>query len=221
MIIPVILAGGSGSRLWPVSRSAYPKQLLSLVGNRTMLQDTILRTQAITHILPPVIICNQAHRFLVAEQMQTIGIHDATIIIEPIGKNTAPAVAIAALYRQEDDPILLILPADHLIKDIERFTTVVNDAFTYAQAGKLLTFGVNHTKPETGYGYIKVSHQLNDGNAYCVERFVEKPDLQAAKAYLDSGQYYWNSGMFMFRASQYLAELEQYAPTILQVCKKT
>ncbi|HLB43320.1 MAG TPA: mannose-1-phosphate guanylyltransferase/mannose-6-phosphate isomerase [Gammaproteobacteria bacterium] len=221
MIIPVILAGGSGSRLWPVSRSAYPKQLLSLVGNRTMLQDTILRTQAITHILPPVIICNQAHRFLVAEQMQTIGIHDATIIIEPIGKNTAPAVAIAALYRQEDDPILLILPADHLIKDIERFTTVVNDAFTYAQAGKLLTFGVNPTKPETGYGYIKVSHQLNDGNAYCVERFVEKPDLQAAKAYLDSGQYYWNSGMFMFRASQYLAELEQYAPTILQVCKKT
>ncbi len=221
MIIPVILAGGSGSRLWPVSRSTYPKQLLSLVGNKTMLQDTILRTRAIANIFPPIIICNQEHRFLVAEQTQSIGIHDATIIIEPIGKNTAPAVAIAALYHQAHDPILLILPADHLITDVNHFSATVSGAFALAQAGKLVMFGVNPTKPETGYGYIKVSHQLDNVNAYGVERFIEKPDLKTAKTYLDSGQYYWNSGMFMFQASQYLTELERYAPTILHVCKQT
>ncbi|HLB41644.1 MAG TPA: mannose-1-phosphate guanylyltransferase/mannose-6-phosphate isomerase [Gammaproteobacteria bacterium] len=221
MIVPVILAGGSGSRLWPVSRSAYPKQLLSLVGNRTLLQDTVLRTQAITNSLPPIIICNREHRFLVAEQMQTIGVHDATIIIEPIGKNTAPAAAIAALYLQTYDPILLILPADHLIKDINGFASIIDDALTCAGAGKLVTFGISPTKPEIGYGYIKISQPLNGGNAYGVERFIEKPDLQAAETYLASGQYYWNSGIFMFRASQYLAELEKYAPDILHVCKQT
>lgn len=220
-IIPVILAGGSGSRLWPVSRSSYPKQLLSLVGHRTMLQDTILRTRGIDHVLPPVIICNQEHRFLVAEQVQNIEVDDVTIILEPVGKNTAPAVAIAALYYQELDPILLVLPADHLIKDLHCFATIATEAVSYAQEGKLVTFGVKPTKPETGYGYIRVSYSSDNNCAYGIEQFVEKPDLKTAKTYLDCGEYYWNSGMFMFKASQYLAELELYAPRIAEVCQKT
>jgi len=218
MIVPVILAGGSGTRLWPVSRNAYPKQLLPLFGDKTMLQETVLRTRFIANVSSPIVICNQEHRFLVAEQLQEIGIHDATIILEPMGKNTAPAVAIAALYQEKKDSILLVLPADHLIKDVQDFTDLVNQAVKHALADRMVTFGVVPTRPETGYGYIKISQPIDD--AYRVAQFVEKPDLAVAKSYIESGHYYWNSGMFMFRASKYLSELELYASSIFNVCKQ-
>src|SRR3990167_4781363 len=165
-IVPVILAGGSGSRLWPVSRRAYPKQLLPLMGSQTMLQETILRTQQISNIAKPLVICHQEHRFLVAEQLHAIGIDDATIILEPISKNTAPATAIAALYHEKDDPLLLVLPADHFIKDANRFAEIVNEAVIHAKSHYLVTFGVIPTKPETGYGYIKIAKSI--GNAECL-----------------------------------------------------
>ncbi|OGT34782.1 MAG: mannose-1-phosphate guanylyltransferase/mannose-6-phosphate isomerase [Gammaproteobacteria bacterium RIFCSPHIGHO2_12_FULL_37_14] len=221
MIVPIILAGGTGSRLWPLSRSAYPKQLLPLVSNKTLLQETILRTQSIPDVSPPIVICNQEHRFFVAEQLQSINIKNAKIILEPIGKNTAPATAIAALYLKEQDPILLILPADHLIEDSQHYAKLVESAIAYAQDGWLITFGVIPTIPETGYGYIKASQSLKNDRAYIVEKFIEKPDIEMAKLYLNSGQYYWNSGMFMFKASQYLSELKRYAPTILKTCQRT
>ncbi len=221
MIVPVILAGGSGSRLWPLSRSAYPKQLLPLVSGRTLLQETVLRIQSIPHIAAPLVICNQEHRFLVAEQLKQIGVMDASIILEPEGKNTAPAAAIAALYlnQQGVNPTLLVLPADHMIQDISDFMTAVAFAVKNAQVGRLVTFGIVPERAETGYGYIKTAGHANDVQGYTVLEFVEKPDQATAKKYLDSGQYYWNSGMFMFEAASYLAELALYAPVILQQCE--
>ncbi|HEX2549813.1 MAG TPA: mannose-1-phosphate guanylyltransferase/mannose-6-phosphate isomerase, partial [Gammaproteobacteria bacterium] len=224
MIVPVILAGGSGSRLWPLSRSAYPKQLLSLVTQRTMLQDTVLRTQAIPNIAPPVIICNQEHRFLVAEQLSQIGVHNASIILEDVGKNTAPAAAIAALYlknHMQGDPLLMILPADHIIKNTESFVDTISLAITNTKEGKLVTFGVKPNQPETGYGYIKTSVNKKENGSYDVLEFVEKPNLATAKIYLDSGQYYWNSGMFMFKASSFIEELHQFAPMLLKACESS
>lgn len=221
MIVPVVLAGGTGSRLWPLSRSAYPKQLLPLVSGQTMLQDTVMRAQAIGAHVSPLIICNQEHRFLVAEQLQQIGIDKPAIILEPMGRNTAPAVAIAAqhLLNGRDDPILLIMPADHVIKDMDAFRAAVLRAEKYAAAGKLVTFGVTPTQPETGYGYIQAGTQLNQDDAFEVSKFIEKPDLATANKYVSSGDYYWNSGMFMFRASTFLAELTLHAPDILDVCR--
>ncbi|MHB1949582.1 MAG: mannose-1-phosphate guanylyltransferase/mannose-6-phosphate isomerase [Gammaproteobacteria bacterium] len=223
MIIPVVLAGGSGSRLWPLSRSAYPKQLLPLVSGQTMLQDTVMRAKSIINSGEPLVICNQEHRFLVAEQLQQINSENVSIILEPLGRNTAPAVAIAALHllKTDNDPILFILPADQIIKNNDNFVSVVAAAEKHARDGKLVTFGVVPSQPETGYGYIKTGTKLGDQNAFEIAQFVEKPDLKTAQAYLDSGEYYWNSGMFMFRASRYLAELKKYAPDMLQACEQT
>lgn len=222
MIIPVILSGGSGSRLWPLSREVYPKQFLPLVDERTMLQNTALRVAGILDMAAPLVVCNQEHRFIVAEQLRAAGIQPAMVILEPVGRNTAPAVAVAALYaRQQDaDPILLILPADHVIADTEGFRAAVRQMVPYAEAGQLITFGIVPAAPETGYGYIKAGAPLDSLGVSAVERFVEKPDLATAQSYLQAGDYSWNSGMFMFRASALLAELERFAPTMLAACQQ-
>lgn len=222
MIVPVILAGGSGSRLWPLSRSAYPKQLLPLISGHTMLQDTILRASSIKNSTSPLVICNQEHRFLAAEQLHQVGKSETSIMLEPFGKNTAPAAAIASLYLQKEynDPILLILPADHIIKDAPRFIEAIETAEKYAEKGQLVTFGVLPTQPETGYGYIKAGKKLQDKDAFQVEQFVEKPDTATANAYVASGLYYWNSGMFMFRASSFLAELQACDPVMFEICER-
>lgn len=215
-ILPVILAGGSGSRLWPMSRTHYPKQFLSLVNETSMLQDTILRLEGIEHD-PVSLICNEEHRFLVAEQLRTSHIEHSGIILEPFGRNTAPAVALAALHAIENgqDPILLVLAADHLIKHDEIFRQTVEMARPLAESGKLVTFGIVPTKPETGYGYIRSGNKLGLKEAYTVDAFVEKPSLPVAKQYIEDGGYYWNSGMFMFSASRYLEEIKKFRPDIL------
>ena len=222
MIVPVILSGGSGTRLWPLSREAYPKQFLPLVDQNTLLQNTALRIAGLADVAAPLVVCNQEHRFMVAEQLRAIGIQPATAILEPVGRNTAPAVAVAALHAQCDgaDPTLLILPADHVIADVEGFRAAVRQVATHAEAGRLITFGIVPTAPETGYGYIKAGAPLDDSGVCAVERFVEKPDADTAQTYFQSGTYSWNSGMFMFRASSFLAELEQFAPAVLAACQQ-
>jgi mannose-1-phosphate guanylyltransferase/mannose-6-phosphate isomerase len=222
MIVPVILSGGSGSRLWPLSRELYPKQFLPLVDAHTLFQDTVQRTQAIASITAPLVICNHEHRFLVAEQVRALNITPAAVILEPVGRNTAPAVAVAALHSLAagSDPILLVLPADHIITDVEGFQRAVERVAPKAEAGQLITFGIVPTVPETGYGYIKAGSKLPDIDLYKVERFVEKPDAATARAYLETGNYYWNSGMFMFRASCFLEELEGLAPEIVSHCRQ-
>ena len=223
-LIPVIMSGGFGSRLWPQSRSLYPKQFIPLVNDTTMLQDTLLRLEGINNVAAPIVVANNEHRFLVAEQLREIGQKANSIILEPVGRNTAPAVALAALQAiaeaaDDKDPILLVLAADHVIKDTTAFHHAVNIAYAHASRDKLVTFGVVPTKPETGYGYIKAGVSSQDGAAV-VQEFVEKPDHEVAKSYLESGSYYWNSGMFMFSAKKYLRELEQFRPDILDTCKK-
>ncbi len=222
MIVPVILSGGTGSRLWPLSRELYPKQFLPLIDANTLLQNTLLRVQNIAAIEAPLVICNEEHRFMVAEQLRTLGIAPTATILEPSGRNTAPAVAVAALQTMAEgaDPVLLVLPADHLIADVEKFQRTVEQAVPYAEAGKLITFGIVPTLPATGYGYIKAGKPWTDDSVYSVERFVEKPDAATAQTYLNSGAYYWNSGMFMFRASVVLEELEHLAPDIFNACRK-
>jgi len=229
MLIPVILSGGSGTRLWPLSRELYPKQLLPLVGDRTMLQETASRLAGVDGVVAPVVVCNESHRFMVAEQLRELGVPARAIILEPVGRNTAPAVAVAALVALEQaaaesrdavgsaDPVLLVLPADHVIRDVDAFRAAVAAGLAAAEAGRLVTFGIVPDRPETGYGYIRCAS--GDGPAYAVEEFVEKPDADTARAYVESGEYFWNSGMFMFRASVYLAELRRHAPEILGNCK--
>ncbi len=212
-IQPVILSGGSGTRLWPLSREAYPKQFLPLAGELTMLQATWKRVAPIAS-RGPLVIANEEHRFVAAEQLQQVGAEPAAIILEPVGRNTAPAIAVAALEGTRDgaDTLLLVLPSDHVITNEAAFRSSVQAAAAAAEAGKLVTFGIVPTGPETGYGYIKAA----DGQGLrAVERFVEKPDLDTATGYVSSGQYYWNSGMFLFKASRYLQELERFQPAML------
>jgi mannose-1-phosphate guanylyltransferase/mannose-6-phosphate isomerase len=216
MLTPVVLSGGSGTRLWPLSRELYPKQLLPLVGDRTMLQDTVQRLAGLA-TAQPIVVCNESHRFLVAEQLRQIGVQPHSILLEPVGRNTAPAIALAALQAQPD-ALLLVLPADHVIGDIRAFQAAVRAAEAAATAGKLVAFGVVPTAPETGYGYIQAGASAG-GSPHPIERFVEKPDALRAQQYLQAGGYYWNSGMFLFRADRYLDELEKFAPDILQASR--
>lgn len=220
MILPVIMAGGSGSRLWPLSRQLFPKQFLTLNGEHSMLQATALRLSGIEHNAP-VVICNEEHRFSVAEQFRTSNINNSGIILEPVGRNTAPAIALAALnaVKNGDDPLLLVLAADHVIKNEDAFCQSVEKAKALAEQGKLVTFGIVPTAPETGYGYIQGGEAISD--AFAVNEFVEKPDLATAEQYLASGDYYWNSGMFMFKASVYLSELKMHRPDIFEACEKS
>ena len=223
MILPIIMAGGSGSRLWPFSRSMYPKQFLNVVGDNTMLQDTVSRLDNI-ETQPPIVICNNEHRFLVAEQMQSLGL-SSEIILEPVGRNTAPAIALAAIRATQkgQDPMLLVLAADHVIENVSVFETAVNAAIGLADKGNLVTFGIVPNSPETGYGYIHRGDVCMDNNIgvenFHVSQFVEKPNKETAQRYLDSGEYYWNSGMFLFKASVYLEELNKHFPAILENCK--
>ncbi|NMH58537.1 mannose-1-phosphate guanylyltransferase/mannose-6-phosphate isomerase [Alteromonas ponticola] len=215
---PVILAGGSGSRLWPKSRAALPKQFLALTSDRTMLQETIGRLSG-TGAEKPIVICNDSHRFLVAEQLRTQNIDHGGILLEPMGRNTAPAIALAALHALKDgnDPVLLVLAADHLIKDNTAFHRAIDKANALAQKDYLVTFGIVPDVAHTGYGYIKAGKPAADG--MLVEEFVEKPDLDTATKYVASQQYFWNSGMFMFKASRYVEELEKFQPDILNACR--
>jgi mannose-1-phosphate guanylyltransferase/mannose-6-phosphate isomerase len=219
ILVPVILSGGAGTRLWPLSRELYPKQLLALIGERTMLQETALRLRGLESG-PPVIVCNEAHRFLVAEQLRQIEATPLAIVLEPVGRNTAPAIALAAhaALAGGGDPVLLVLPADHVIRDIAAFQNAVERALPAARAGRLVTFGIVPRAPETGYGYIQRGEAA--GDVHRIARFVEKPSLERAQEFLRSGEHFWNSGMFMFRAQRYLEELGRHAPDIAQVCEK-
>ncbi|WP_422473807.1 mannose-1-phosphate guanylyltransferase/mannose-6-phosphate isomerase [Endozoicomonas sp. ALB032] len=244
-LIPIIMSGGSGSRLWPQSRSLYPKQFLPLVNEQTMLQNTLSRLDGLNSVSAPMVIANEEHRFLVAEQFRQVNRKASAIILEPVGRNTAPAVALAALkaktLSEDEEPLLLVLAADHVINDVNAFHQAVEAALPAALDGKLVTFGIVPGHPETGYGYIKA---LNDSETKAqgfssdeqketfepsslsaekimpVEHFVEKPDLETAQGYLATGDYYWNSGMFLFKASRYLEELNKFRPDILEACQK-
>ena len=244
MILPVILAGGYGTRLWPLSRQDHPKQFLSFNDELTLFQQTVIRLNGI-NCDPPLLICNEEHRFIAAEQMRQLDIEHGGIFLEPAGRNTAPAITLAALhaldiYTKEnetnvnikDDPLLLVLAADHVIENVDAFQLVVKQAAVLAKQGKLVTFGIVATSAETGYGYIKRGKKANVSNeklyangegkeeAFFVECFVEKPDLVKATKYVESGEYYWNSGMFMFKASRYLEILKQFNPDIVMACNK-
>lgn len=219
MIVPVILSGGSGTRLWPLSRELYPKQFISLINKTTLFQDTIMRLQ--NEASSPLIVCNEEHRFVVAEQLRQINSSNSGIILEPVGKNTAPAIAIAAMHllSNKNDPTLLVLSADHLIKDNKKFLQSIEIANKLADMGKMVALGVTPNKPETGYGYIKVKN--SEKNQHCdIISFKEKPDLNIAKKYISSQNYYWNSGIFIFKASVFLEELKKYEPEIFRICKE-
>lgn len=218
-LLPVIMAGGSGTRLWPLSREGYPKQFLALESERTMLQETIARLRGLADSRP-LVISNESHRFLVAEQLRQVDALGGNILLEPVGRNTAPAIALAALHALKDgnDPLLLVLAADHVIRDVAAFQDAIRVALPHAEAGELVSFGIVATAPETGYGYIRQGAALGEG-AWRIAAFVEKPDLATAQAYLASGEYAWNSGLFLFRAGRYLEELGKYRPDILAACR--
>jgi len=221
MFLPVIMAGGSGTRLWPLSRQLYPKQFHALNGKQTLLQQTVTRLDG-TGAGEPLLICNEEHRFLVAEQLRLIGHGDATIVLEPTGRNTAPAIALAALRATEagEDPVLLVLAADHAMKDVANFHAAIATALPLAEAGHLVTFGIVPDRAETGYGYIRRGDPLADNAGFSVANFAEKPDRATAERYVASGDYFWNSGIFMFRASRYLEELGLHRPDILEAARR-
>ena len=219
-VLPVILAGGAGTRLWPLSRELYPKQFLRLTSEATMLQETLSRLDGLD-AEAPYLICNEDHRFIVAEQCRAVGVTWGAIVLEPAARNTAPAIALAALHATSrgDDPIMLILAADHHIAHPDAFRAAIAQGADLVCEDQLLTFGIVPEVPETGYGYIKAGAPVGQ-RAYAVAQFVEKPDIETAKGYLSAGGYYWNSGMFMFKASTYLKELENYRPDIFKVCER-
>ena len=218
---PVILSGGAGSRLWPASREFYPKPLLPMFGEQTLLQDTATRLDDIDSAQAPLFVCNEEHRFLVAEQIRALGKDTEAILLEPEGRNTAPALTLAALYLAEKDPgaLMVVMPADHVIPDQASFARAVEQGGELANQGFLVTFGVVADKPETGYGYINRGAEIDGGGCFSVDRFVEKPDADTAKAYVDSGDYYWNSGIFVMRAEHWLEEIGKYQPDILATCR--
>ncbi len=234
MITPVVLSGGSGTRLWPLSRKSHPKQLLPLLNQTSLLQDTINRLDGLKNIAQPVVICNEEYRFMVAEQVRSTNIGASAIILEPVGRNTAPAIALAAFNALKEntlssaeagsedvaneDTILLVLPADHDIKNVGVFHKAIETGFQQALEGHFVTFGIVPDSPETGYGYIKAADSVGVNEVSAIEKFVEKPDLDTATKYLNEGGYYWNSGMFMFKASDYLNVLQEYSPEIYKAC---
>lgn len=221
-LLPLILAGGGGTRLWPLSRENFPKQFLSFSGDHSMLQQSLLRINGLDEDLPvesPVLICNEEHRFLVAEHARQVNINPKEIILEPVGRNTAPALTVAAL-RADADSVLLMLPADHLIEDKVAFHEAVRHGYAAAVRGRLVTFGIKPRSPETGYGYIQADPALDGENAFRVECFVEKPDVKTAREYLEAGSYFWNSGIFMMKASIWLRAIEQYRSDIYTACFK-
>ena len=219
---PVLLSGGSGTRLWPLSREAYPKQFLALAGEHTMLQDTWLRIAPLA-TAAPIVVANEEHRFLAGEQLRQVGVAGAAIVLEPVGRNTAPAIAAAALQAMAGggDPLLLVLPSDHVVRDPVAFRTAVQEAMPAADDGALVTFGIVPESPETGFGYIHAAADQPGAasGVRAVLRFVEKPDAATARSYLDAGGYYWNSGMFLFRASRYLEELGRFHPDMLDAVR--
>lgn len=214
VLVPVILSGGAGTRLWPLSRETFPKQLLPLCSERTLLQDTALRFG-----LPPIVVCNQEHRFIVAEQLRQVDIAPRAVVIEPCGRNTAPAAAVAAVMTEtEADALLLVMPSDHMILHPELFRQAVETAIPLARQGYLVTFGIHPTEPRTGFGYIRQGAAL--GGGFAVDRFAEKPDAATAQAYVDSGEYYWNSGIFLFTPAAFLAELTAREPEMAAGCRR-
>ena len=228
MIIPVILAGGSGTRLWPLSRQLYPKQMLKLTNAYTMFQNTVLRVEDVQGMAAPIVICNEKHRVIVDEQLKAIGTSPSAVFLEPMGRNTAPAVATAALKALAIDPeaLIMILPADHLINDLGRFHEAIAAGAAYAANRSLITFGVIPDRPETGYGYIRKGAPAKSGHSaagdspgYDIDEFVEKPDIETARNYLASGEYCWNSGMFMFGAKAVLDEMNRFVPDIVSACE--
>ena len=222
MLTPVILSGGSGTRLWPLSRKSHPKQLLPLLNKTSLLQDTINRLDGLKGIEQTIVICNEEYRFMVAEQVHSTTIGAKAIILEPVGRNTAPAIALAAFNAVEanEDSVLLVLPADHDIKNIRDFHSAIETGLQQALDNRFVTFGIVPNKPETGYGYIKAATTVGVNEVATIEQFVEKPDMETATQYLNEGGYYWNSGMFMFKASEYLKALEEFAPEIYAASKK-
>ena len=221
MLIPLILSGGSGTRLWPVSRRNLPKQFLALAGKGTLFQQTLARTVQLPQVAAPIVVASEDHRFLAADQLLEAGIDDATIVLEPLARNTAPAIALGALQALQRDPdaILLVLPADHLVGDTAAFVQAVERALPLARKDWLVTFGIRPDRPETGFGYIRRAEAIDD-HGYRVEQFVEKPDLATAESYLADGGYDWNSGMFLFKAARYLEELAAHAPAMLAAVRE-
>jgi mannose-1-phosphate guanylyltransferase / mannose-6-phosphate isomerase len=220
-IHPVIMSGGAGSRLWPLSRQLYPKQLLPLAGERTMIQETARRVEG-TRFASPIVVCNQEHRFLIAEQLRENGVAKPNIVLEPVGRNTAPVAAVAALMLVEEDPaaLILLMPADHVVLDARAFVEAVEIAAAAAQSGAIVTFGITAKSPEIGYGYIQRGTETSVPGCFRVKRFVEKPVREDAQSYVDAGDYFWNSGIFVFRAKAYLDELAQFEPAMLAACRE-